>query len=798
MSAARIVNPKPKPGYLMDSSGQIIPARSGNVIPFFRDGLANVMSGRGTSVDKRTFNAWGMVQMAPQEAEAAYRTNWLARKIVDIPAKDMTREGRAWQAKKDDIEKLEAEENRLQLWSKLLRCLILARLFGGAALIPYTGDLDLEQPLNLNAVKAGGLRFIHVLNRWQLSVGEEITDVTSEWFGRPEWYEITGRQGTSRARLHPSRVFDFVGQRVPEGTQFTAADSWYWGDSVLQAIDETIKDATAAANGFAALTDVAAVSIYKIPELLDSVGTQEYEDRLLNMIGLSHRGRSTHRAELIDKDMDWEQRQVTWDGIPEVMMSFMELVAGAADIPVTRLLGQSPKGLQSTGKGEQQDYHDKVKADQKEILRPQLERLDELLIRSALGSRPSDIYFEFNDLEQPDEAKDAEIEKKVADTIKVYSDTGLINEDVLGKMARGRIIEGGRWPGSEAAFEESDNEGLADPEEDPDAGKTQAELAAEKVEAMRLAGAVTDAQAVTLITDAKPRTLYVQRTVLNVAEIKAWAKKQGLPELQDDLHVTVCYSRTPIDWLKVGNPSDWGGDKSGEITIPAGGPRVVEPLGDRTAVLMFASSELSWRHEAIVRAGASHDYEDYIPHISLTGEDVDLSNVEPYRGAIRLGPEVFEEIAGEVGETATAPFLDEREYHRWPKGDRRGGQFAPTGAGGFEPSTERKAEIDNAQQIRSLTGIDVSAMTRLARGADLNHAARFSKGRRVPPARAVLRSYASHAASAHSIVAQGRPDHGAGQRIRSTFTIGQRSYTLVERVGRRSKTLAFVTMWENV
>ena len=63
-----------------------------------------------------------------------------------------------------------------------------------------------------------------------------------------------------------------------------------------------------------------------------------------------------------------------------------------------------------------------------------------------------------------------------------------------------------------------------------------------------------------------------------------------------------------------------------------------------TAVLMFASSLLSWRHEEIIRIGASHDFPDYQPHISLTKAAVDLSKVEPYRGKIVLGPEVFEPL----------------------------------------------------------------------------------------------------------------------------------------------------------
>jgi hypothetical protein len=44
--------------------------------------------------------------------------------------------------------------------------------------------------------------------------------------------------------------------------------------------------------------------------------------------------------------------------------------------------------------------------------------------------------------------------------------------------------------------------------------------------------------------------------------------------------------------------------------------------------------------------GASFDWDEYQPHITLSSSPqmVDLKAVEPYTGAIELGPEIFEEI----------------------------------------------------------------------------------------------------------------------------------------------------------
>ena len=254
----------------------------------------------------------------------------------------------------------------------------------------------------------------------------------------------------------------------------------------------------------------------------------------------------------------------------------------------------------------------------------------------------------FNSLEQPDEAKDAEIEKKRAETLKIYADTAMLSTEALAEIAKNAMIESGRWPGCEAAFEANPDADEPDPNANPDDLKTAEEVTAAAVENMRKKGAVNDAQAVALITDARPRSLYVSRKLLNAAEFLKWAKGQGfeatLPAA--DLHATVLYSHTPVDWLKMGSP--WDENDKGEVIVKPGGARIVEPLGDKGAVvLLFNSSALSWRHEEMVRNGASHDFDDYQPHITITWakpDGLDLATVEPYRGELRFGPEIFAEI----------------------------------------------------------------------------------------------------------------------------------------------------------
>jgi len=618
----RIVNVRPKPGFLMDGAGGIIPARR-NVVPFMAgDKLTNVMSGMGTTVDRAMSNYYAMTPISPQDAEAAYRTSWLMRKIIDIPPLDMTRAWRQWQANKSDIEAIEHEEYRLGIRAKAKRALILSRLWGGGALVlGVKGDTNLENPIG--AIGKGDLAYVRVVSRHQITAGPEETDIASPWYSEPRYYHIGI---ATRLTLHPSRVIPFIGQTAPEGSFFGAMD-WFWGDPLYQSVQQALQNADMAQDGFAGLIDEAKVDILKIPDLTANATSDEYEARLLRRLAAAKMGKSTWRALMIDAAEEWEQRQVNWDGMPDILTSYLQIIAGAADIPVTRLLGQSPKGLQSTGEGEERDYHAMIAARQDESLRPALDRLDALLIPSALGTTPSDVWWQFNSLDKLSPKEAAEIESKRAQTVKTYADTGLMRDEALSEMAKNAIIESGQWPGSEAAFEKFGSL----PDEDDEGDEADLETPAER-EAM---------------ADAAPRPLYVQRKLLNADEVIVWAKEQGFETTlpADDMHVTVLYSRNPVDPMKMGET--WGSEPDGGLIVKAGGPRAIEQFDGGAVVLQFASWNLSSRHDDMVRAGGSHDFSEYQPHVTLTysaPEGLDLDAIRPFTGELRFGPELFEPL----------------------------------------------------------------------------------------------------------------------------------------------------------
>lgn len=628
---------------LLDHRGNPIQsAARSNVVPMVRDGLGglvNGMTGAGTGIDRSVWDSWHFVPMTPHEIVSGYRSNWLLGKIVDIPAEDMVREWRDWQADEAQIETLEEAERNFDIVGKVQQAIAYGRLGGGAMLLGY-GDANPEAP----APQPGkdSLKYVHVFNRWELTIGEEQRDITSLWFGQPQYFQINGK--LDNPKIHPSRVIVFKGSPVPRFPGVTWEDH-FWGDSIVFRIDRAVKNAIKANDGFARMIDEAKIDIYRLSGFMQNLISNE--DEVRKRVQYTDAGKSSLRGVYLDKDDEFTQRQLTLTGMPEMIEALLSVVAGAADIPATRLLGRAPQGMNSTGDHDEQNYHTMIRSKQRLYLSPSVDRLDATLIPSALGSRPKEIGYKWSPLSLPSEKEQAETNKLKAETIKIYVDAALLPSSAIEKATQSMLSDDQWLPGLDKALAEAEAAG-----EEP--GGDESELGivplGEKGGGQGSAGsggnadpnparrAVNDAW---MMEDWAPKTLYVSRAVENREDIVKWARSQGFTDIAEDLHVTITYSRTPVDWMAMGE--SW----RGKLEIEPGGPRLVEALGPdgKYKALLFTAYELVSRNAEMREKGASFDWPEYQPHISIqVGGDIDLATVKPYTGKIVLGPEIFEEI----------------------------------------------------------------------------------------------------------------------------------------------------------
>ncbi len=381
------------------------------------DGLVNIVSGLGTGKGKRDHNRFVAGQLLGyQELEAAYQTNWIARQIVDIPADDMTREWRTIKCQAaDDIRQ---EEDRLNLQACVNEALSWSRLYGGAAILPLTNQ-DLERPFQPEAIGRGGVQRLMVFDRWDLIPHAINTwDVLAENYLQPEFYTLY--QGSQK--IHWTHLIRFVGAKLPRRQRVLLQG---WGDSQLRRCLEDIKDTVAAKDGIAELMQAANVDVITRKDLAEDLSTDR-EAEIIHRYTMFDQMKSILNTALLDGDEKYDRVTLNLSGVAPVIDTLMVWIAGAADIPVTRLFGTSAKGLNATGEGDLKNYYDSIRSQQTSQLDRPMAMLDAIMVRSALGNMPADYNYDWNRLAQPNRKDEAEARKIEAETDVILLDAGAV------------------------------------------------------------------------------------------------------------------------------------------------------------------------------------------------------------------------------------------------------------------------------------------------------------------------------------------------------------------------------------
>jgi hypothetical protein len=134
------------------------------------------------------------------------------------------------------------------------------------------------------------------------------------------------------------------------------------------------------------------------------------------------------------------------------------------------------------------------------------------------------------------------------------------------------------------------------------------------------------------------KTLYVNRPILDNRNFHNHYEKQGII-LDRQLHCTVIYSKTELDWSKLYPNMSMFKTKISKT-------RKHRELGPKLA-LVINSVTMFDRYNYYLSKGAVSDYDSYVCHISICETDflkeneINVQNLIPYSGIIKFGPEIL-------------------------------------------------------------------------------------------------------------------------------------------------------------
>lgn len=353
-------------------------------------------SGAGSNLDRGAGYSPGQLLGSPYDRDRnnvnLWYTTWEAKKIVNIPVSDMLRE--KWEYKglrEETVKIIETNNDDLRVLQHFTMALRLERLIGGAALVIgiADGQDDPSQPINWNhADKKGWLKFINIINRQRISKVENNTDVMSPNYGFPERYHIDGTV------VHRDRLVIFDGDPLlPDADRYITPTNINrndgMGESVLTPIYQDIIRAVGTRQAAFQLVNRASETIVS-GDFQSLSETNEGQSKLADLQSIADQ-LSIFKVALLDKapgeGIDVSNLSASFGSVPEILMSYLQVLSAGSDIPATRFLGQAPGGLNATGESDLENYYNNIEAQQKHRVRPALMKLLKIQGPSMFGDQ---------------------------------------------------------------------------------------------------------------------------------------------------------------------------------------------------------------------------------------------------------------------------------------------------------------------------------------------------------------------------------------------------------------------------
>lgn len=388
-----------------------------------------------------------------------YRSSWIVRKIVDVFPSDMVKNWIKFNSSLDPekISKINSVIRKTKTKEKIKEGLRWARLYGGAAgLILIDGDEDLSEPLDYDAIMLDDYKGLLIFDRWN-GIYPDIEledDISDEEYGYPKYYSISLSEANNNlmlsynkqdlVKVHHSRIVRFNGRDLP---LWERQAEMFWGESEIEIVFEELKKRDNTSANIASLIFLANIRVLKMNDLGQLLGasTQKAQENLYKVLQAQNQLMSNMGIYVMDKDDDFGSEQYSFGGLNDIYESFMLDIAGACEMPVTKLFGREPTGFNSTGESDLTQYYDTLEEKQETYLQPIIDKLLPIIFMSTLGAIPEDLDWEFNPCMNVNSKDLVDLAQSMASPIFEAFNAGLITKEIALKELKQQNEKTGMW-----------------------------------------------------------------------------------------------------------------------------------------------------------------------------------------------------------------------------------------------------------------------------------------------------------------------------------------------------------------
>lgn len=331
----------------------------------------------------------------------------------------------------EKVTALEAELKRLGARDAVHKAILHGLLYGlGHIWIDIegigTGPLDQDVPLLLTpeaGLKGRVKRLVNIEPVWTVPNSYNADNPLRADYYRPENWWVQG------CLIHATRLLTTVPYEVSD--LFKPAFN-FGGLSLTQQLRPYVHNYLRTRNSVANLvanfsklvlkTDMAARMQTCLAE--GSSGDKSVIGRATFMQNVSE-GQDTIVADKENEDVSIVSAPL--GGLDHLQAQAMEAMASIPGIPLVKLFGIAPQGLNASSEGEIRVFYDEISSIQEQRIRPILEKIFELAQLNLWGEIDPDIEFAFKPLWQMDDRQAAEIGKMKIESLAVATGAGFVS-----------------------------------------------------------------------------------------------------------------------------------------------------------------------------------------------------------------------------------------------------------------------------------------------------------------------------------------------------------------------------------
>lgn len=284
-----------------------------------------------------------------------------------------------------------------------------------------TDGPELTKPLVIAAkVKKGSLKGIRVVEPiWTYPNNYNSTDPLRDDFYRPETWFVLGKE------IHRTRLMTFVSRPVPD---MLKPAYLFGGISLTQLMKPYVDNWLRTRQSVSDITHNFSTPVFQtdMSQMMAPGGSQALQLRM----ALYNATRDNQGAFIADKDKeDFKNVSAPLGSLDKLQAQAQEQMAAIAGIPLVKLFGMTPSGLNASSDGEVRCFYDTIESTQERIGTPNMRYLLDIVQMHLFGAIDPEIGFLWEPLWSLDEEKLANVRKVNAETDCAYVDHGILGVD---------------------------------------------------------------------------------------------------------------------------------------------------------------------------------------------------------------------------------------------------------------------------------------------------------------------------------------------------------------------------------